>query len=778
MSGALAIAFLAALTLFHAEPAAADPVSGHAESRISESALSDTAEGRRASVVILLADEVDVSAAYSIRNHDARGQYVYERLVRHAEETQSGIRALLASENVNYRSFWITNMLVAEVDRSLLLRLAERSEVASIHSNRGSFSAEPADSGILTPGDELAAVPAAAEWNITNVNAPGVWSLGYTGQGIVIGEISTGVRWTHAAIKAKYRGWNGTTASHDYNWHDAVVSGGGSCGPNTPQPCDDNGSGTHNVGVIIGDDGSANQVGVAPGAKWIGCRSLNTGNGTVITYLECLQFMLAPTDSNGMNPDSTRRPHILNSVWECTAASGCTNGNELSTAMGNLRAAGIFVSSAAGNDGPACSTIAGPPASYRSVFTVGSITSTNALSSFSSRGPVSSGGLLHLKPNLTAPGSSIRSATNTSDSAYTSFSGTSRSASHVSGIVALLWSARPEIARDVLATTRVLQGSASPSVTLTAQTCGGISSTQIPNYSFGFGRVDALAAVNSAAALASVPFDFDGDRRSDVGIYRPSVGEWWYMPSSSGSTAAAQFGAPGDITVPADHTGDGKTDIAAFRPSTGFWYILRSENYTFYGFPFGANGDIPVPGDYDADGKSDAAVFRTSNGYWYIALSGGGSIVTPLGFGTDRPVPADYDADGKTDVAVFRPSNGSWWIRRSASGQMLTATFGTGTDKVVPADYTGDGAADIAVWRPSNGTWYVLRSENFSFYAVPFGMDGDLPAQADYDGDGRADTAIFRPSNGLWYLNRTAAGPLALAFGTTGDMPIAGAYVR
>ncbi|HKX82992.1 MAG TPA: zinc-dependent metalloprotease family protein, partial [Pyrinomonadaceae bacterium] len=275
-------------------------------------------------------------------------------------------------------------------------------------------------------------------------------------------------------------------------------------------------------------------------------------------------------------------------------------------------------------------------------------------------------------------------------------------------------------------------------------------------------------------------FDFDGDGKTDISIYRPSGGEWWYQRSVDGQVPAVQFGTNSDVIVPADFTGDAKTDIAFWRPSDGSWYVLRSENNTYFALPFGTGGDIPVPADFDGDLKSDAAVFRPSNSTWYINRSGGGTTITPFGAAGDRPVPADYDGDGKADIGIFRPNgaNGAeWWIDRSTSGLLVT-TFGASTDKVVQGDYTGDAKADIAFWRPATGEWFVLRSDNFSFYSTPFGADGDTPVPGDYDGDGRLDTAVFRPATTTWYVNRSSAGTLIQNFGLSTDKPVPSAFVQ
>ncbi len=273
------------------------------------------------------------------------------------------------------------------------------------------------------------------------------------------------------------------------------------------------------------------------------------------------------------------------------------------------------------------------------------------------------------------------------------------------------------------------------------------------------------------------PFDFDGDGKTDISIFRPTSGEWWINRSSSSQTVVAQFGVSNDILAPVDYSGDGKSDIAVWRPSTGEWFILRSENNSFYSVPFGASGDIPAPGDFDGDGKADIAVFRPSNATWYISRSSGGTTIQAFGVSTDKPVVADYDGDGKADIAIYRPAVSEWWLLRSTAG-LVAGQFGAVGDKTVQGDYTGDGKADIAVWRPSTGVWFVLRSENNSFFSVPFGTTGDIPAPGDYDGDGKIDTTVFRPSNNTWYSNRTTAGTLITGFGTTGDVAIPNSFVR
>ena len=467
-------------------------------SKIAPQVLADTMGGKRAEVVIFLADQADVSAAYTMKDQDARGWYVYNTLTQHAARTQVGLQTFLKARGVTYQSFWAANMIVADADRSLVEQLAARADVEHLDSNKPARWIEDPEIADFHQTSSKPNSPNTAEWGVMNVNAPAVWALGFTGQGIVIGELDTGQLWTHSALKPKYRGWNGMTADHNFNWHDAIHSGGGICGANTVEPCDDDGHGTHTTGTTVGDDGAGNQIGVAPGAKWIGCRNMDQGNGTPATYTECFQFTIAPTDLAGNNPNPALRPHVLNNSWSCPSSEGCVTRAELETIVNNTEAAGIFVEVSAGNSGPGCSTVSGPPAIYSAAFSAGAIDISNTLASFSSRGPSTFYSPALLKPNISAPGVTVRSAYRTSDTTFVNLSGTSMAGPHVGGVVALLWSARPSLVRNIAATKSILQNSANPAVVVSPQTCGGTPSTQIPNNSFGYGRIDALAAVNAA----------------------------------------------------------------------------------------------------------------------------------------------------------------------------------------------------------------------------------------------------------------------------------------
>lgn len=276
-----------------------------------------------------------------------------------------------------------------------------------------------------------------------------------------------------------------------------------------------------------------------------------------------------------------------------------------------------------------------------------------------------------------------------------------------------------------------------------------------------------LARLMSEPVVRRAAYDFDGDGKSDLSVFRPSDGNWYLLQSAAGFTGV-HFGAAADQIAPADFDGDGKTDIAVFRDGT--WYLLRSQA-GFLAINFGSAGDIPQPADFTGDGKAELAVFRPSDGGWY-KLDLAANSFTAVGFGQngDKPVVGDFDGDGKADPAVYR--GGAWYVLGSTQG-FYGVTFGTATDKPVPADYDGDGKADPAVFR--GGSWYLLTGTG-GFSAIQWGVATDVPAPADYDGDGKADASVFR--DGSWYLLRTSSGYSNVSFGTVGDKPLPNSLVQ
>ena len=272
-------------------------------------------------------------------------------------------------------------------------------------------------------------------------------------------------------------------------------------------------------------------------------------------------------------------------------------------------------------------------------------------------------------------------------------------------------------------------------------------------------------------------FDYDGDGKSDVSVFRPSENKWYILQSSNNAVVQTVFAIAGDIPAPADYDGDGKTDVAIFRPSNGAWWYLSSINNAQVNVNWGQAGDIPRPSDFDGDGKSDFVVYRPSNSVWYRLGSTGITSNIAFGIAEDKPLVGDFDGDGKSDPAIFRPSTGDWWYASSINGQFAVVHWGQSGDIPVPGDYDADGKTDFVVYRPSNGGWYILRSGEQNYTILQFGTAEDKPVAADYDGDGKADVAVWRPSTGTWYLLQTTSGFGAVQWGTSGDIPTENAFL-
>lgn len=263
-------------------------------------------------------------------------------------------------------------------------------------------------------------------------------------------------------------------------------------------------------------------------------------------------------------------------------------------------------------------------------------------------------------------------------------------------------------------------------------------------------------------------FDYDGDGRADLSVFRPDNGAWYINGSTEGFMGYF-FGLPTDRIVPGDYDGDGKTDLGIYRD--GMWHVLGSSD-GYKALQFGIAEDIPVVEDFDGDGISDIAVFRASAGMWHILRSKLGYTAVSFGMTGDIPVTADYDGDGIGDVAFFR--SGNWHILKSGSGYAMIS-HGMAGDIPVTGDFDGDGRSDLSVFR--DGMWHRLGSESSSVISTQFGIAGDVPVAGDYDGDGKWDIGVYR--GGIWYRLYSSDGAFrADQFGLPADKPTEAAFVQ
>ena len=452
--------------------------------------LQHTGGGNQAEFLVVLRDQADLRGAQALATKRQKGRYVRDVLWNKARATQGPLLTWLRQRNIAHRSYYIVNLIWVKGNFDVALELAARPDVARVEGNPHIHNRLPQPGPVVEAPRSLQR-PATIEPGINYTHAPQVWAQGFTGQTIVVASADTGVRWTHNALKPHYRGWDGTVANHDYNWHDSIHdSVSNPCGNDSPFPCDDFFHGSHTTGTAIGDDGMGNQIGMAPGAKWIACRNMDQGNGTPTRYIECMEFFLAPYPVGGGQGDPTKAPDVTVNSWECPASEGCS-ADTLQAAVEAQAAAGIMMVSAAQNSGPNCSTVQNPPGIYAATYSAGALsTGTDTIASFSSRGPVTVDGSGRIKPDLSAPGTSTRSASNSSDSAYTTASGTSMATPHVAGGIAVLLSARPILHHDVAMQRTVMNNSA---VFIASTQCGTAGP---PNNVYGYGRIDVLAAYN------------------------------------------------------------------------------------------------------------------------------------------------------------------------------------------------------------------------------------------------------------------------------------------
>lgn len=503
---------------------------------------------------VYLKEQANLDIAKHIKNKNAKGTFVYNQLVTIAEQTQNPLIVILENENAPYQAFTIINGIWAKGNFALIKKMAQQPEVEHVFYNAPVKALEPVE---IDRNPQLNLRTDSLTWGIKKIKADQVWALGYRGQGVVVGGQDTGYAWELPSLKAKYRGWDGATANHHYNWHDAIHeysplgdSTNLDCGLDALAPCDDHGHGTHTMGTMVAEDTIVN-LGVAPDAQWIGCRNMEDGWGSPQTYLECFEWFLAPTDLNNQNPDPTKAPHVINNSWGCPTIEGCDTSNFvlLETAVNNLKLAGVVVVVSAGNSGAGCHSVDDPAAIFANSFSVGALGDNDTITGFSSRGSVNIDGSNRLKPNVTAPGHRVTSywtqGSGDGNFIYLNASGTSMAGPHVAGLVALMISADSTLAGDVDRIENIIEQTAFGRTT--DQNCGGVSGMSIPNNTYGYGVVDALAAVNQAMNTASTGNPNQNTAAATI-FPNPTNDQFWVkLNGFEGKTYFELYGADGRL---------------------------------------------------------------------------------------------------------------------------------------------------------------------------------------------------------------------------------------
>ena len=767
----------------------------------------------RVAVIIMLSDQANLGEIKDEDRH-IRQSKIFAALRDKADKTQGALQRLLRESGIAHtKNLWLVNGIAARVPSLLVNEIALFPGVRAV----------TADAVVNTP-PTVQTNAVASEWNIDIINAPSLWSMGFTGQNVVVANVDTGVDIQQPAVSGTWRAgtnsWYNPYSEPDNAAYCAIPNQCSSCELNTITPCDVFAHGTGTMGIMIGGFSSVTNtaIGVAPGANWIAGKGLNDkGSGATSIIIEALQWLLNP-DANTATADA---PDIINNSW---GSAGCYIYDPLLTAIQNLRNAEIAVVFSAGNYGPASGT-GTSPAIYSPSFSVGSTNSSDLISAFSSRGPNSCDGTVF--PDVVAPGENILLVDPRSTSHYSTGSGTSFAAPHVAGALALLKSAFPS--KKVADLESALMLSA---VHL---------DTQSPNNTYGYGRIDVLAAYNYLIA-AQIDVSTSAYNFGNIGIAKSAAVHRFSVMNKGGSnlkigtilivgTDSSQFSMQSDTCSGQSIEPKGACTVSlVFSPTTlgiksaslsipsnaqntptlsillngvgsippsnpigvfrnGAWYLNSNANFAWdgCGFPldttkdaclmFGMTGDIPVVGDWNGDGISKIGVFR--NGNWYLDSNGnnawdaGSDGAYTFGMAGDIPVVGDWNGDGISKIGVFR--NGNWYLDSNGNnawdaGSDGAYTFGMTGDIPVVGDWNGDGISKIGVFR--NGNWYLDSNGNNTWDAgsdgaYTFGMAGDIPVVGDWNGDGISKIGVFR--NGNWYVDYNGDG-LWNGCGTSGDL--------
>jgi len=420
-------------------------------------------------------DILDNLSQMSFSSRTERSQAVYDALTARAQHSQSEILNFLSLPSTSrafqfgkVRSLWITNQLGIQVASvKLIERLASIDEISIIQEDEIVQLIEPVES---QTADET--VHAFNQWGVQMIQAPQAWTLfgGTLGAGITVASIDTGVRPSHEVLRTNYR-------NDGHGWLDPFDE--------SAIAHDRNGHGSHTVGTIVGLNG----FGVAPQANWIACKGLDdSGNGPSTILITCGQFLICPTTPTGDDADCSKTPHVVNNSWG--GGGGRVIYDDMIAAW---HAAGIIPVFSNGNSGASGCGSAGTPGD-RDVIGVGSTTSDDALSNFSSLGPSQ---FNTMKPEVSAPGSTVMSADHRYDNTYSIKSGTSMAAPHVAGAVALLLSRNPNL--TYVQVKDLLQSYADRDLVFRNTSCTFISDNAFPNHHYGHGRINIFRSLQALA---------------------------------------------------------------------------------------------------------------------------------------------------------------------------------------------------------------------------------------------------------------------------------------
>jgi subtilisin family serine protease len=666
---------------------------------------------RMVDVLVVMKSQPNLGAI-NVTSRADRLATVERSLRAYAERTQQGVLALLASRRAQGLAssivpLWIANEVAVRAAPSVVQELAARPDVREV---RPEFT-------VQAPTSEVAAAATSTvEPNVSLVNAPALWDMGFRGQGVVVANMDTGVDATHPDLAAKWRG--GTNSWYDPN------------GQHPTTPTDVSGHGTQTMGVMVGGNAGGSSIGVAPDAKWIAVKIFNDQGSTTSTRIhQGFQWLLDPDN----NPSTADAPNVVNNSWTMMAAS-CTL--DFQPDLANLRAAGIVPVFAAGNSGPTAGTVLSP-ANLPEAFAVGGTDDSDALYPYSSRGPSSCAGAT--APKLAAPAVSVR----TTDlyGGYVQDTGTSVAAPHVAGALALLLDAFPNLSADQ-------QEAALKS---SAQDLGvaGLDN------SFGYGRLDALAAYQwlasapdftvsvspssaTVSAGGSTSFvvsvarvnGFAGDVALSLSGLPASQAAWSFSPPVvAGGTGTAQLSVataatipPGSYPLTITGTSTG-TSGALTRTATATLAVPAPPDFTVSAAP--SSQSVPAGG-----GTSYSVAVSALNGFTgTVALSLTGLPASGYTFTPAAIATAGTSLLAISSVATATP--GTYPLTVTAASGSTTHTAAVTLVVTAPPDFNlSSSPSSVTVSRGQTASYTVSTSSIGAFTGSVSLTASGLPSHA------------------------------------------------
>ncbi|MCF6252099.1 MAG: S8 family serine peptidase [Methylococcaceae bacterium] len=689
--------------------------------------LSTTGQTDELAVIVRLKNSLDVRRIQN-RQQQQRRRNIILALRQRSDMNQRAIRRLLYSLRAKKtHQLWLINGLATTVPAWMVNALSQMPQVESV----------TLDSTLNVPVTNLAIAPT-NNWNLTQVGAPDLWLQGITGQNTVVAILDTGVDLEHPDLATK---WRGAIDPSSTSWFDTFDVNGVH-----PQPYDDDGHGTHALGVVMGGSNSGIAIGMAPDAQWIAAKIFDAAGNAPISHIhQALQWLLDPDG----DPNTDDAPDVVSNSWGFSNWLHTCN-NEFSIDFSTLKQAGIAVVFAAGNSGPtSASDLA--PANDPLVMSVGAVDEQGNITSFSSRGASACNGAIF--PNLTAPGANIYTADlsfgGLNPDPYFSVNGTSFSAPHVAGALALLKSAM--INMGVPVTVSQLE----MALTVTATDLG----VPGPDNVYGNGLLNVTEAYHWL--LTDVVWPQAGDLEFSAASFS-SVEDNGFITV----TLTRSAGSYGTVTV-AYNTQDG----TAF---SGIDYTASSGVLTFLPGQVSQSLTIPLLSDNLQEGDEDFFIQLSSPTSGAVLGINANTTVTIIDSFNSPPITSKDAGFAQQNMLVDNTSavisNGEINLDFATGGTSTISILQNDSDDGLPVDSLlfdgnrrlGHGAVNLlGKTHKINGIRQVHIGVNGRRYLIKISRRGGLVA---YHGDGTVlykPPVILRGFDGISYTIRDGGGLLS-----------------